>query len=81
MSGWDKPLAMALEQNMRGVAGLKSELAEAKAKERTALQEAVLRAAVAWYEAEHSAFPDTDECLWNALDKLLAAEPAWGDGK
>lgn len=79
MSGWDKPLAMALEQNMRGVAGLKSELAEAKAKERTALQEAVLRAAVAWMKSP--ALDATSDELDDAVDAMLAAEPAWGDGK
>lgn len=49
--------------------------------EHTALQEAVLRAAVAW-RCDHN----LDELqalvkLDAAVDALLAAEPAWGEGK
>lgn len=56
-------------------------VAEEKSRDRTDLQEDVLRAAMAWYGAQPGEEPDTDERLWNAIDKLRAAEPAWGEGK
>lgn len=48
---------------------------------RTALQEAVLRAAVAW-RCDHNL--DELQALVKldvAVDALLAAEPAWGEGR
>jgi hypothetical protein len=69
MSDMSKPLAVALDHNMRVVAQL-------EATQRTALQEAVLRAACLWWLDR-----SPEDEMHAAIDRLLAAEPAWGKGE